>query len=534
MGQSRGAPAGPARRVGLAVASLCLVQFMDVLGVTVVVTSLPAMLASLHAPDSLGSLIATGYAMFFGGLLMLGARLGDRYGPRRTILVSLAVFATGALVAATAPSVLALTAGRCLQGAAAAASVPSALRLLTTITAEGPARHRAIAAWSAAGAAAGASGFVVGGIVTDLTSWRVIFWAYLPLAAALATVIAVSVPRDGARRQVESLNLAGSLLFTAAVMAFVVGATVIAQPGGRVAGALLLAACVALAGGFVLADRRAAAPLLPRELIRSRPLRQGTLGALLNTATTSSVLTLVTLYLQNSLQRSPLRAAATLLPFSLAVIAGSALAAAIQRRTGQQGTGQQGTGQQGTGQQRAARPRLVAQRLIAVGLALIALADAALIPLAALAWAVPVCAAVAGAGIGLSSVAATGLGTDVAPSWRGGASGIINTAAQLGTAVGISTLILVAAATGETPALGTPPPRIAWAVALLAAAAGAVWFALARPGPAAATGGEDVPARGGVPAARSVPAGAGCANEAARVQSGPAEQDAPAQEDASA
>ena len=466
MGQSRGAPAaGSARRVGVAVTSLCLVQFMDVLGVTVVVTALPAMLGSLHAPDSLGSLIATGYAMFFGGLLMLGARLGDRYGHRRTILASLAVFAVGALVAATAPSVLALAAGRCLQGAAAAASVPSALRLLTTITPQGPPRHRAIAAWSAAGAAAGASGFVVGGIVTDLTSWRVIFWAYLPLAAALAAVISVSVPRDGGGRQAESLNLAGSLTFTAAVMAFVVGATVIAQPGGRAAGGLLLAACVALAGGFVLADRRAAAPLLPRELTRSRQLRLGTLGALLNTATTSSVLTLVTLYLQDSLQRTPLQAAASLLPFSLAVIAGSTLAAAVQRRAGP----------------RAGPPRLVAQRLIAAGLTLIAVADGALIPLAELAWAVPVCAAVAGAGIGLSSVAATGLGTDVEPRWRGGASGIINTAAQLGTALGIAALILVAAATGGTPALGTPPPRIAWAVAALAAAAGAARFAVARP-----------------------------------------------------
>ena len=143
----------------------------------------------------------------------------------------------------------------------------------------------------------------------------------------------------------ESLNLAGSLIFTAAVMAFVVGATVIAQPGGRVAGALLLAACVALPGGFVLADRRAAAPLVPRELIRSRPLRLGTFGALLNTATTSSVLTLVTLYLQNSLQRTPLQAAATLLPFSLAVIAGSTLAAVIQRRTGQRSAAQRRTGQ---------------------------------------------------------------------------------------------------------------------------------------------------------------------------------------------
>ena len=486
MDQPREAPAGgPARRVGVAVISLCLVQFMDVLGVTVVVTSLPAMLAGLHAPESLGSLIATGYAMFFGGLLMLGARLGDRYGHRRTILASLAVFAVGALVAATAPTVLALAAGRCLQGAAAAASVPSALRLLTTLTAEGPARHRAIAAWSAAGAAAGASGFVVGGIVTDLTSWRFIFWAYLPLAIALAVVIAVSVPPDGARPQAQSLNLAGSVIFTAAVMAFVVGATLITQPGGRLAGGLLLAGCLVLAVGFVLVDHRAAAPLLAPALIRSRQLRLGTLGAVLNTATTSSVITLVTLYLQDSLQRTPLQAAASLLPFSLAVIAASTLAAAVQRRAGP--------------------PRLVAQRLIAAGLALIAVADAALIPLAALPWAVPLCAAAGGAGIGLSSVAATGLGTDVAPRWRGGASGIINTAAQLGTAVGIATLLLVAAATTGTPAPGTPPPRIACAVAVLVAAAGAARFAFARPGPVPAS--EDhVPARREARAEQGAPA----------------------------
>jgi MFS family permease len=485
MGQSRGVPAaGSAGRAGVAVAALCLVQFMDVLGVTVVVTSLPAMLASLHAPDSYGSLIATGYAMFFGGLLMLGARLGDRYGQRRTILVSLAVFAAGAAVAGAAPSVLALTAGRCLQGAAAAASVPSALRLLTTLTPEGPARHRAIAAWSAAGAAAGASGFVVGGIVTELTSWRFIFWAYLPLAAALAAVVAASVPPDGARRQAESLNLAGSAIFTAAVMAFVVGTTLITQSGDRVTGGLLLAACLVLAGGFVLVDGRAAAPLLPLELIRSRWLRLGALGGLLNTATTSSVITLVTLYLQNSLGRTPWQAAASLLPFSLAVIAASILAARVQRRAGP--------------------PRQVARRLIAAGLTLIAVADAALIPLAAQAWAVPLCAAAAGAGIGLSSVAATGLGTDVEPRWRGGASGIINTAAQLGTAVGIATLLLVAAATSGTPAPGLPPPRIAWAVAALVAAVGAAWFAIARRGSVSGGADDRAAGPGGAAGARRV------------------------------
>jgi MFS family permease len=442
------------RGLPLNVTALCLVQFTDVLGVTVVVTSLPSMLASLDVAQSYGSLIATGYAMFFGGLLMLGARLGDRYGHRRTILASLAIFAAGAAVTATATSVVTLTAGRCLQGAAAAASVPSALRLLTTITAEGPDRRRAIAAWSAAGAAAGASGFAVGGVVTDLIGWRFVFWALIPLAVVLGIIIAATVPAGTDSEPARSLNLAGAAAFTLAVMAFVIGTTVVATPAGRAAGGLALGACAVLAAVFVAIDRRAAAPLLPRELISRATLRQGALGSFLNTATTSSALTLVTLYLQNTLHRSPLQAAAALLPFSLAVIAGSSLSASALRRL---------------------RP----QQVVAAGLAMIAAADTALIPSAGRLWAIGLCAAGAGAGIGLSSVAATGLGTDVDPFWRGGASGVINTAAQVGTAIGVAVLLLIAAVTSGVPAAGTAPPAAAWAAGAVAAAAGAVRFALA-------------------------------------------------------
>jgi MFS family permease len=345
-------------------------------------------------------------------------------------------------------------AGRCLQGAAAAGSVPSALRLLTTLAPDGPVRQRAIAVWSAAGAAAGASGFVVGGIVTDLTSWRVMFWAFLPLAATLAAAILWSVPPDRDADPAESLNLAGAATFTAAVMAFVVGASLITEPSRRVGGELLLALCALLAGAFFLVDRRAAAPLLPPRLVAYARLRQGAVGGLLNTATTSSAVTLLTLYLQNTLGWSPLETAATLLPFSLAVIGGASLSAVLLRRY---------------------RP----QSMVAFGLAGIAAADAAFIPSAAAPLAVPVCAAVAGAGIGLSSVAATGLGTDVEAHWRGSASGIINTTAQLGTAVGIAVVLLVAAATTGLPAPGTPEPAIAWSVAAAVAAAGAVFFARA-------------------------------------------------------
>src|SRR5437016_4430008 len=154
-----GGPVSPARTVWLGVVSLCLVQFVDVLGVTVTVTALPAMLLDLQASPGAASLISAGYAMFFGGLLMLGARLGDRFGHRRIIFTGLAIFSVAAVVGATATSVAILTAARCLQGAAAALSVPSALRLLTTITSDGSQREGAIAGWSASGAAAGASGF---------------------------------------------------------------------------------------------------------------------------------------------------------------------------------------------------------------------------------------------------------------------------------------------------------------------------------------------------------------------------------------
>jgi MFS family permease len=100
------------------------VQFVDVLGVTVVITALPAMLDGVGAPERSATLLVTGYAMFFGGLLMLGARAGDRFGHRRAVLAGLAAFAAGSLLAAPAGSVAVLVAARCLQGAGAAISVP--------------------------------------------------------------------------------------------------------------------------------------------------------------------------------------------------------------------------------------------------------------------------------------------------------------------------------------------------------------------------------------------------------------------------
>jgi Major Facilitator Superfamily len=288
-----------------------------------------------------------------------------------------------------------------------------------------------------------------------------VFWAYLPLAVLLAAAIGRAVPPDRAADRSVRLSLPSASTFTAAAMAFVVAATLLPQPGKAALGVALLAAAALLADVFIAVDRRSAAPLLPRAVLSERPLRQGAAGALLNTLTTSSAITLATLYLQNTRGHSPLVAGLMLLPFSLAVIGGAALAA-------------------------PGLARWPPQRLVSAGLAIIAVCDAALILAASRTWALPACVAAGGAGIGLSSVAATRLGTSVPVAARGTAAGIINTAAQLGTALGIATLLLVAALSTGIPEPGSPVPAIAWGIAAAISFTGAVIFGLQSTGDAAA------------------------------------------------
>jgi MFS family permease len=430
--------------MGWPVVALCLVQFVDVLGVTVVVTTLPAMLSDVGASPEDGTIVAVGYAMFFGGLLMFGARLGDRFGHRRCILGSLVAFAAGSLLTATATSVFVLSAGRCVQGAAAAIAVPSALRLLTAVATDERQRARAVAAWSAAGAAAGASGFVVGGLVSAVGSWRLVFWGLLGVSAVLAAAVIRFVPARATGTGGGALNLAGSVLLTGAVML----AILFGEAPWLLLGSALLA------GLFVLVDRRSSAPLVFSGVLRLTQVRRGAGGAFFNTATTG-VVTLVTLHLQGALGRTPLEAAATLLPLSLAVIPGSAVAARLIVR----------------------RP---AERVAAAGLLVIGAGLA--VPLIAPASVVLIGAGVAAAGfgLGLASVATTSLATDVPEDRRATSAGLANTSAQLGTALGTAVLLLVAASTTGVPGATDQTPWVAWAAAAVAAVAASVVLATVR------------------------------------------------------
>jgi MFS family permease len=468
-------------RPGVALKALCLVQFVDVLGVTVTITALPAMLAGLGGSSSAAMFVVTGYAMFFGGLLMLTARLGDRYGHRRVLLAGLAGFGAASAVAATATSVAVLVTARCLQGAAAACSVPTALRLLLAVAGDGDGCRRALAGWSAAGAAAGASGFLAGGALTALAGWRAVFWINVPLAALLVLGVLLFAPRSPAAKA-GRLDVLGAAVLTASVMAVVSGAALLEHAGERWTGLLVLAAGAALGAMLVAVERRAGQPLLPAAALRHPRLRAAACAALLNTATTSSAMTLATLYLQDVRGVSPAVAGLMLLPCSVCVVAGSAAAAPLLRRW-------------------------PARAGIAAGLAAIAAGVAALLVTPAVPWLLPAGVGVTGIGLGVSSVAANALGTGVPPALLGAASGVLNTAAQLGTALGVSVLLLVAAVSDGSglPLAGRP---LAWACASAGALTAAIVLAATARG-AGRTLVPGPPAPGSRPQERCASAGRG-------------------------
>jgi len=406
---------------------LCLVQFVDVLGVTSVVTAIPSILNGLGADPAAAGPLATTYAMFFGAMLILGARLGDRYGHRRILLVGIVVFGVVSIIGGTAQALPQVLIARAVQGAAAAVSAPSALRLILHATAAGPGRSRALAAWSAVGAAAGATGFLIGGLLTTVLGWPSVFWVNAPVAALLFVGVALVVREEPEPDRAERLDVLGAVLLVAAVMPVIAGTALLEAPATQPQGVGLILLGLAIAGLLAWRFRRARAPLVPRDAFRITNLRRGSVQSFVNTATTSSSSVLATLVLQDRLGIPALLSGLVLMAFSLAVIGGSVATGRIA-------------------------PRLGPDRLAAVGAATIACGNAVLAVLGhSWPW-IAAGVAVIGLGLAAASVAATGLGTSVPAALAGSAAGIVNTGAQLGTAIGTAVVILIA--TASTPSVG--------------------------------------------------------------------------------
>ncbi len=253
----------------------CVAQFMVVLDVTIVNISLPSMREALHLTPAGQQWIINAYTLVFGGFLLLGGRAADLYGRRRVFLFGLALFSGASLVGGLASSGEVLIIARAVQGLGAAVLAPATLSSLTTTFAEGPARTRALTAWSTTAATGGAFGTVLGGVITDQLNWRWVLFVNVPIGIALfATALRyLHLPQDRGPRR--SLDLPGSVTITAGLATLIYAiVTTDVHPWGSPHTLGLMAIGFGLIALFVFIEARADEPLVPADLPEPRAGRR--------------------------------------------------------------------------------------------------------------------------------------------------------------------------------------------------------------------------------------------------------------------
>ncbi|MFD0683868.1 MFS transporter [Actinomadura fibrosa] len=434
-------PAGPAatsppRRPGLILAFLCLAGFMTFLDVSIVNVALPTIEGDLHIAQTSLQYVVTVYGTLLGGFLVLAGRLGDTFGRRRMLRTGLLLFALASLAAGLAQDAPTLIATRGAQGLGAAFIATAALSLLSANFAEGPERTRALGAWGALSGIAAVAGVTLGGLLTDGPGWRWIFFVNVPIGVlgALAAPLVVGESRAAERRR--AFDVAGAAALTAGLvlLIFSLGQTV--DDGdtsmARVYGGFALSA--ALLAAFLVIERRAESPLIPLNVFRRRSLRAANAVAVLLLGTCVTLFFFASLFMQQVLGYSPLRTGLAYVPLAIIVAVGAGVASQLVTRV-------------------AAKPVLVAG---------LALTGAGMLLL----WRAPSDASYLADLLPAFLLAGLGLGTSFVPvqvaAFSGGrdeesglAAGLINTAQEVGGALGL--------AVAATIAFRRVPELTAWA-----------------------------------------------------------------------
>ncbi|GAB3823039.1 MFS transporter [Kribbella italica] len=272
------------RRSRWILALVCAAQFVVVLDLSVVNVALPTIATDLQFRAGDVSWVANGYALTFGGLLLLGGRLADLYGHRTVFIAGLAVFMTASLLGGLATTPALLVGARAVQGIGAAILAPATLTILTTTFTEGPPRTRALVVYGAVGSIGGAAGNVLGGLITETISWRWILLINVPIGAG-ALLLATKVLPAGIRGPSvrPRLDVPGACLATIGVAALTWGvtqaeATSWNHPSSYLS---LIIGAVAVAAFVLVETRFAAAPLIPFRLFRTRTVALGNFIVLL-------------------------------------------------------------------------------------------------------------------------------------------------------------------------------------------------------------------------------------------------------------
>ena len=328
-------PHAGSRLVLLAV--LLVAQLMVILDITAVNIALPTLARDLEISGSSISWTITSYSLIFGSLLLFGGRTADLLGRRRMFLTGLGVFTVSSLASALAGTASVLFAARAGQGLGAAMLSPAALAIIMTAF-RGEQRAKALAAWGAVGGAGAAIGVLVGGLLTEFSDWRTIFYVNLPVAAALATAALKIIPADTRKPRWQGLDLRGAILATTSL-----GAIVFAITQAEGAGWTSVQTHVFGLGGltglavFGLLERRTATPLLRVERLADRAVGGGLFLMLAAAGSIFGLFLLSSLYLQNVLGMGPLSTGLAFIPLALAAGVGAHSAGHITGKHGVRG-----------------------------------------------------------------------------------------------------------------------------------------------------------------------------------------------------
>jgi EmrB/QacA subfamily drug resistance transporter len=324
--------AGHSRAVLLGV--LLVAQLMVILDITAVNIALPSLAADLQLSGSTVSWTITSYSLVFGSLLLFGGRLSDLVGRRRMFLTGLGIFTVSSVASAVAGTAAALFAARAGQGLGAALLSPAALSIITNAF-HGKHRAKALAAWGAVGGAGAAIGVLVGGVLTEVGDWRLIFFVNIPVAIGLAVAALHVIPRDEAKPRWRGLDVPGALLGTASIATLVYAITQADQAGWGSTQTIGLATIGVLGlAAFAAWEHQTENPLLRVERIADPAVGGGLLLMLVAAGSIFGLFLLSSLYLQNVLGTNPLMTGLAFIPLALAAGAGAHAAGHVVSRHG--------------------------------------------------------------------------------------------------------------------------------------------------------------------------------------------------------
>jgi EmrB/QacA subfamily drug resistance transporter len=423
------------RRRWIALALLCVAQFMVVLDAAIVNVALPTIGNALHFSQQNLSWVVNAYVLTFGGFLLLGGRMADLLGRRRVFMAGLILFALASLAGGLSTNEGQLIAARAVQGLGAAIVSPAALSIVTTTFRDGAERNKALGAWGAVAGSGGAAGVLLGGVLTDSLGWQWILWVNTPIGLAAAAIAPLLLAESRSESATRTFDVAGAVSITGSLSALVYALVDANDAGWGSAQTIgFLVASALLLGAFIVIERRSRDPVVPFGIFRNRTVSGANVVGVLIGASLFSMFFFISLYMQQVLGYSAIKAGLSYLPLALTIIVAAAIASQFVTRVG-------------------------FKPILALGMAFIA---------AGLVWFSRVSAdgGYLGDLLGPMLLAAIGLGLSFVPDTiaavsgvrdqeAGLASGLINTSQQVGGALGLAVLSTIAnSVTGSSHAPG--------------------------------------------------------------------------------